>query len=118
MNDCIGKPLQKDRLLEVVRKWAKPAIHKPLVKRPEADSRPISKVPVQHQHPFDLNRAVQEFMGKEKLLFKVQAGFIENSGNRVNSIQQAVQMKEFDLICLLCAYVFEGKIFKPYLLFC
>jgi HPt (histidine-containing phosphotransfer) domain-containing protein len=100
MNDCIGKPLQRDRLLEMVLKWTRPADDETAVDRPVADSLPVSKKSGKGRPPVDFNRAVQEFMGQKKLLFSVLKGFIENAGIRLDVIQRAVKSHDYHLIAL------------------
>ncbi len=100
MDDCIDKPIQRDRLLEMVLKWTRPSNDMPAIDRPIAVSLLVSKKSGNGQLPFDFNRAVQEFMGQKKLLFSVLKGFIENAGIRVDVIRRAVKSNDYDLIAL------------------
>ncbi len=100
MDDSIDKPIQRDRLLEMVLKWTRPANDMPASDRPIAVSLPVSKKSGNGQLPFDFDRAVQEFMGQKKRLFSVLKGFIENAGIRVDVIRRAVKSNDHDLIAL------------------
>ncbi len=100
MDDSIDKPIQRDRLLEMVLKWTRPANDMPAIDRPIAVSLSISNKSGNGQLPFDFDRAVQEFMGQKKRLFSVLKGFIENAGIRVDVIRRAVKSNDHDLIAL------------------
>ena len=100
MNDCIGKPMQFDRLLAVVQKWlcTKPA---PLVNEyPAGASDPIAMGSEEKQFPLDLDRAIQEFMGKKEILLGVLQKFIITAAARIDNIRQAVKTTDYHAIGL------------------
>jgi len=98
MNDCIGKPLQRDFLLSVVQKWidAEPqtqAAENPAAATPATDQRPAND-----QLPLDLERATQEFMGRKDILLGVLQDFIISAGARFDTIRQAVKGNDYRVI--------------------
>ena len=98
MNDCIGKPLQRDLLLSVVQKWIRTE------PKSQTNENPAHAVPAtdkrhqENQFPLDLDRAIQEFMGKKELLLGVLQKFIQSAGSRIDIIRQAVKSADYGSI--------------------
>jgi CheY-like chemotaxis protein/HPt (histidine-containing phosphotransfer) domain-containing protein len=98
MNDCIGKPLQRDLLLSVVQKWIK-AEPKTQTNENSADETPVTdQRPEKNQFPLDLDRAIQEFMGQKEILLAVLQTFINSAGPKIDTIRQAVKGADYDVI--------------------
>jgi CheY-like chemotaxis protein/HPt (histidine-containing phosphotransfer) domain-containing protein len=98
MNDCIAKPMQRDLLLSVVKKWIKSESDTANRRvEPDISSREIGKSETK-DFPMDLNRATREFMGKTDILFGVLHEFVRNAGTRINAIHQAVESVDYRLI--------------------
>jgi len=98
MNDCIGKPLQREFLLSVVQKWISKESKTHLNENP-ADAPPIiNKRPDNNQFPLDLERAVQEFMGRKDILLGVLQKFLETTAFRFDTIRQAVEGADYRVI--------------------
>jgi HPt (histidine-containing phosphotransfer) domain-containing protein len=86
MDDYITKPLRKDELLAIVKKWTHPAWAraedsrtKPEVMNAGLDGRPL-----------DFEAAVKEFDDDREFLVEVLQGFLRNVRNQVATIQQAI----------------------------
>lgn len=94
MNDCIGKPLQRDSLIAVVQKWISPASRPHTAEQPVEVPPAKDRVPANDHAPLDLERAVQEFMGRKDILMGVLQEFLDRTGTRMDTIRRAV--KEFD----------------------
>ncbi len=95
MNDCIGKPLQREQLLSVVKKWtaAEPnwASH--------ATSRQMSgPKPPTAEAPLDLSRAIREFMGHTDALFDLLNGFVDKVREQIITIDQAAAGNNYKTI--------------------
>jgi len=98
MSDCIGKPLQRDFLLSVVQKWISAASTTPPNENPADETPAINKRPENNQFPLDLERAVQEFMGRKDILLGVLQQFLESAASRIGTIRRAVQGAEYSVI--------------------
>jgi CheY-like chemotaxis protein len=98
MNDCVGKPLQRDLLLAVVQKWTSPA------SRPHTGGHPADAPPAMDQRPasdhapLDLERAIQEFMGRKDILMGVLQDFIISAGSRLDTIRRAAEGTDYRVI--------------------
>ena len=100
MNDCIGKPLRFDRLLSVVRKWLDPKPDYKVYKDPAGASDSITTGSEENQFPLDLDRAIQEFMGKKEIFLGVLQKFIVSAAARIDNIRQAVTTADYQVIGL------------------
>lgn len=94
MNDCIGKPLQRDLLVSMVQKWIGAESNSHLNANPKDEIRLTAGKPETNQFPLNLDRALQEFLGKKEILYGVLHEFITKTKIRIDTIQQAV--KGFD----------------------
>jgi len=98
MSDCIGKPLKPDLLLTVVRKWihagSKTQTHRILVN----DAAAADKRSEENQFPLDLQRAVQEFLGRKDILAGVLHAFINSAGTKIDNLRRAVKVSDYSLI--------------------
>jgi CheY-like chemotaxis protein/HPt (histidine-containing phosphotransfer) domain-containing protein len=98
MNDCLGKPLQRDYLLAVVQKWigAEPKTH--LNENPADEAPAMDKRPANNSFPLDLERAIQEFMGRKDILLGVLQNFSESAASRIDTIRRAVKGADYSVI--------------------
>jgi HPt (histidine-containing phosphotransfer) domain-containing protein len=94
MNDCIGKPLQRDLLVSMVQKWIGAKSNSHLNANPKDEIRLTAEKPDTNQFPLNLDRALQEFLGKKEILYGVLHEFMIKAKIRIDTIQQAV--KGFD----------------------
>jgi two-component system sensor histidine kinase/response regulator len=98
MNDCIGKPLQRDFLLSVVQNWIS-ADSKTHPNQNPADETPVmDKRPEDNQFPLDLERAIKEFMGRKDILLDVLQNFTKSAGSQIDTIRQAVKDADYGVI--------------------
>jgi len=95
MNDCIGKPLFRDPLLSLIKKWT---ATKPVC----SDSRQAQKdvsIPVvkksRADQPIDLDRALNEFMGEKEVLYGLLKEFTEKVRSQIKAIQRAIPSLDF-----------------------
>jgi CheY-like chemotaxis protein len=98
MNDCIGKPLQRDYLLSVVLKWIRAKSNTPTNENPGDETRSTDPRPEKNDFPLDLDRAIQEFMGQKEILFGVLQKFINSAGSQIDTIRQAVKGADYGRI--------------------
>jgi len=94
MNDCIGKPLQRNRLLSVVQEWtiagSKIAHNEPKLTK----SGLAPKTASDNQPPLDLEKAIDDFLGKKDILFGALEAFINSVRDRIIAIRQACSVKD------------------------
>jgi len=95
MNDCIGKPLFRDPLLSLIKKWtatepvcsdsrqAQKDVSIPVVKKSRADQ------------PIDFDRALNEFMGEKEVLYDLLKEFTEKVRSQIKAIQRAIPSLDF-----------------------
>jgi two-component system sensor histidine kinase/response regulator len=92
MDDCVCKPLQRDHLLSVLGRWIDCGSSYAL------DQEPIGEIDAPAQNPdetnetnlpLDLDRAIDEFMGKKKILYAVLDQFMLRAGDQINGLRQA-----------------------------
>lgn len=98
MNDCIGKPLQKDQLLSVVQEWTIAGSnirHNDSGISPSGRSHQTSS---DTQPPLDLEKAINEFLGKKDILFGALEAFINSVRDRIATIRQACAVKDHEAI--------------------
>ena len=95
MNDCIGKPLFRDPLLSLIKKWtaAEPVCSANRSAQKNV-SIPVAKEPSTHQ-PIDLDRALNEFMGEKEVLYGLLKEFTEKVRSQIKAIQRAIPSLDF-----------------------
>ena len=95
MNDCIGKPLFRDPLLSLIKKWtaAEPVCSANRSAQKNV-SIPVAKEPSTHQ-PIDLDRALNEFMGEKEVLYGLLKEFTEKVRSQIKAIHQAIPSLDF-----------------------
>jgi len=98
MNDCVGKPLQRDFLLSVVKKWINAESKTCTNENPADETSAMDKRPENNQFPLDLDRAIQEFMGKKEILIGVLQEFVTSARSRIDTIRQAIQGTDYGTI--------------------
>jgi len=98
MNDCIGKPLQRDEMLSVVLKWIRPESNTPTNEKQAVKTGAPGKKSEENQFPIDLDRAIQEFMGQKEILIDVLQKFVARAGSQVDTIHQAVKGVDYGTI--------------------
>jgi len=98
MNDCIGKPLQRDFLLSVVQKWIIPESTTPTNEDPKDEDPLTITRPEENQFPLNLARAIQEFMGEKEILFGVLQEFVDRAGVQIATIRQAVNGVDYGAV--------------------
>jgi CheY-like chemotaxis protein/HPt (histidine-containing phosphotransfer) domain-containing protein len=98
MNDCIGKPMQRDRLLSVVQKWINAESTTQTNEDPKDEAPLTIRRPEEKQFPLNLDRAIQEFMGQKEILFSVLLEFVNIAGTQIDTIRQAVKGVDYGVI--------------------
>ena len=95
MNDCIGKPLFRDQLLSLIKKWtATEPVGSADGKAVKKVRKPIAKN-TRARQPIDLDRALNEFMGEEEILNGILNEFIANVRSQIRSIHQSFLSLDF-----------------------
>ncbi len=89
MDDCVSKPLQRDHLLSVMDRWIDCGSSFALDKEPIDEIRAPVKNPDATNLPLDLDRAIDEFMGKKKILYDVLGQFLLQAGQQINGLRRA-----------------------------
>jgi CheY-like chemotaxis protein/HPt (histidine-containing phosphotransfer) domain-containing protein len=98
MNDCIGKPLQRESLVSVVRKWTNGDLYIP-PNEPAKDqlSHPQPNT-IENQPPIDIEKTIAEFMGKTDLLREVLNTFKTRVSAQIMNIKQHLSVNNFNPI--------------------
>ena len=91
MNDCIGKPLQRDLLLSSVQKWIRKESKTRANENPEGETLLKDIRPGENPFPLDLDRAIKEFMGEKEILYDVLQKFVTSAGYQIDNIRQSIQ---------------------------
>jgi HPt (histidine-containing phosphotransfer) domain-containing protein len=98
MNDCIGKPLQRESLVSVVIKWTDGDLYIP-PNKPAKDklSQPHPNT-TENQTPIDIEKTITEFMGKTDLLREVLKTFKIRVNAQIINIKQHISGNNFNPI--------------------
>jgi HPt (histidine-containing phosphotransfer) domain-containing protein len=98
MNDCIGKPMQIELLISVMEKWISAKPDRRIKECTAAATGPAVQRSEKNQFPLDMDRAIQEFMGKKEILYGVLHEFINKAKIRIDTIHQAVKRFDYGVI--------------------
>ncbi len=98
MNDCIGKPLQWESLVSVIRKWTNGDLYIP-PNKPAKDklNQPYPNT-IENQPPIDIEKTITEFMGKTDLLQEVLNTFKTRVSAQIMNIKQHISVNNFNPI--------------------
>jgi len=95
MNDCIGKPLFRDQLLALIKKWTTTeSVGSACGKVQKEVGKPIAENTGARQ-PIDLDKALNEFMGEKKVLNGILNEFTAKVRSQIRSIRQAFLSLDF-----------------------
>ena len=95
MNDCIGKPLFRDQLLSLIKRWTTTeSVGSACGKAQKKVGEPIAENTSARQ-PIDLDRALNEFMGEKKVLNGILKEFTAKVRSQIRSIRQAFLSLDF-----------------------
>ena len=98
INDCIGKPLSRDQLLSLIKKWtATEPVGPASSQAPKDVSIPVAKKTPAHQ-PIDLARALGEFMGEKEILYGLLKEFTAKVRSQIKTIQQAILSFDYKVV--------------------
>jgi len=98
MNDCIGKPLSRDQLLSLIKRWTTTeSVGSACGKAQKKVGEPIAENTSARQ-PIDLDRALNEFMGEKKVLNGILNEFTAKVRSQIRSIRQAFLSLDFSEI--------------------
>ena len=98
INDCIGKPLSRDQLLSLIKKWtATEPVGPASGQAPKDVSIPVAKKTRVHQ-PIDLERALGEFMGEKEILYGLLKEFTAKVRSQIKTIQQAILSFDYKVV--------------------
>ena len=98
MNDCIGKPLQRDQLLSAVQRWSIAGSNAPHNKSEMTTSGHSYRNPQDDQPPLDLKKAVDKFLGKKDILYGALEALINSVRDRIITIRQACSVRDHEAI--------------------
>jgi CheY-like chemotaxis protein len=98
MNDCIGKPLQFESLVSIVRKWSTGALAPEPGITVEDDSKQLNPDMTEHQAPIDLTKTIAEFLGKKDILLEVIKTFQIRVRAQIMQIKQYLSATDYNPI--------------------
>jgi CheY-like chemotaxis protein/HPt (histidine-containing phosphotransfer) domain-containing protein len=95
MNDCVGKPLFRDQLLSLIKRWTTTeSVGSACGKAQKKVGEPIAENTSARQ-PIDLDRALNEFLGEKKVLNGILKEFTIKVRSQIRSIRQAFLSLDF-----------------------
>jgi CheY-like chemotaxis protein len=98
MDDCVCKPLQRDHLLSVMDRWIDCGSSRALDKEPINEIGAPAKNPDETNLPLDLDRAIDEFMGKKKILYEVLDQFMLRAGDQITGLRRAGCRSDYGVV--------------------
>ena len=98
MNDCVGKPLQRDQLLSVVKEWSVTGSKMPQNYTEIANACLTPQTFSDNQPPLDLDKAIKDFLGKRNILFGALETFIDSVKQRIVTIRHACSVNDHETI--------------------
>ena len=98
MNDCIGKPLQWESLVSVLRKWADGDLYIPPNKPAKNNLSQPHPDAIENEPPIDIEKTITEFMGKTDLLREVLQTFKTRVSAQIMNIKQHISENNFNPI--------------------
>ena len=98
MDDCICKPLQRDQVLAVIGRWTDNGASDALGQHPAGEIGSQAQKPAQSGLVLDLNRAIDEFMGKKKILSDVLARFIDQAEDQIAGLRNACKNSDYQAV--------------------
>ena len=98
INDCIGKPLSRDQLLSLIKKWtATEPVGPAAGQAPKDVSLPVAKK-TSAQQPINLDRALSEFMGEKEILYGLLKEFTAKVRSQIKAIHQAILSQDYKVV--------------------
>ncbi len=94
MDDYMSKPLKREALIAMADKWAYTTEGAPAAQKPPEPA-PNTTKPTS-EHPFDYDRALDEFEGDREFLIEVVEGFITKLGPQLENLKRAVESRQAD----------------------
>jgi len=98
MDDCVCKPLQRDQLLSVMSRWIENGDSEALGQHPAGEIGSQAQKPAQSDLVLDLDRAIDEFMGKKKILSDVLARFIDQAEDQIAGLRNACKNSDYQAV--------------------
>ncbi len=98
MNDCIGKPLFREPLLSLINQWTRSESIDQDTQHQEKNDKKSSPDVSESCFPIDLDRALNEFLGKKDVLYGLLKEFTIKVRSQINAIRQAVLNQDFKVI--------------------
>ena len=100
MNDCTGKPLQREPLVLMVQKWTACGSELQNIKKAQKAACMPARTPIDDQAPIELEKTIKEFMGKTDILLDVIKTFRDRVKTQIVSIRQHISDKDYKQIFL------------------
>ncbi len=98
INDCVGKLLQQETLVSVVREWTTGELDIPRNNITQDRSLRLRTNAAKNQPPIDIEKTITEFMGKKDLLWEVLTTFKTRVRAQIMNIKQYITVKDFNPI--------------------
>ena len=98
MDDCVCKPLQRDQLLSIMTRWIGSSSEAALSQETPADTGSSVSKSAEPSQVLDLDRAIDEFMGKKNILFDVLDRFINQAGDQIAGLRKACAESDFQTV--------------------
>jgi CheY-like chemotaxis protein/HPt (histidine-containing phosphotransfer) domain-containing protein len=98
MDGCVSKPLQRNQLLSVIDRCIEGGSSEAWDPEPINEIDAPAENPAETNLPLDLDRAIKEFMGKEKILYAVLDQFMHRAGDQIDGLRQAGRRSDWTAV--------------------
>ena len=98
MDGCVSKPLQRNQLLSVIDRCIDGGSIEALDPEPTDEIDFPAEYPDETNLPLDLDRAIKEFMGKEKILYGVLNEFMLRAEDQIDGLRRAGRCSDFTAV--------------------
>jgi CheY-like chemotaxis protein/HPt (histidine-containing phosphotransfer) domain-containing protein len=98
MDDCLCKPLQRVQLLSAMTRWIDSGSNDAFAHDPAGDTGSSDQIPARFGVVLDLDRAIDEFMGKKTILFDVLDRFTDQAGDQIDQLRNASAQSDYQAV--------------------
>jgi CheY-like chemotaxis protein/HPt (histidine-containing phosphotransfer) domain-containing protein len=95
MNGYIGKPLFRDQVLSMLKKWMHAEPGSPASGQVQKDDSQSELRKSGADQPINFDRALNEFMGENEVLYSLLKEFTEKVRSQISAIQQAILSQDY-----------------------
>ena len=95
MNGFIGKPLFRDQVLSMLKKWVPAGPGSTASRQVQKDDSQSEQIKSSADQPINFDRALNEFMGEKEVLYSLLEEFTEKVRSQLSAIQEAILSQDY-----------------------